>query len=328
MRSDAATRMKKISRKLFVTSLLCAGAAVVACADQVDSPDEDTSETAQEVNDNAIDNANPKAPFNGCSRRTPGADGMRKVDEDLARNGGGANKPGGGGGGTGTVPLTGGTINVYVHVITDTSGNGNLSSQAISSQINVLNQAYAGGNWSFNVVSTDVTANNSWYTAGHGSTAESQMKNALRQGTADDLNLYTNNMGGGLLGWATFPSDYTSSPKMDGVVILYSSFPGGSATPYNLGDTATHEVGHWMGLYHTFQGGCTASGDLVDDTPAEKSPAYGCPVNRDTCTGTRFPGLDPTSNFMDYTDDACMDRFSGGQWQRSQQAWNAYRAGK
>ncbi|HQU91404.1 MAG TPA: zinc metalloprotease [Pyrinomonadaceae bacterium] len=225
---------------------------------------------------------------------------------------------------------TGGVIPVYWHTITNSSGQGAVTAQTINSQIGVLNAAYASTGWSFTLAGTNTTANNSWYTC-TGGTCESQMKNALRQGSADDLNIYANNMGGGLLGWATFPSSYKSSPKLDGVVVLSASLPGGSAAPYNLGDTATHEVGHWMGLYHTFQGGCArqaTGGDGVGDTPAEKSPAYGCPTGRNTCTGSRFPGNDPITNFMDYTDDSCMNSFTAGQDARMDSMFTSYRSGK
>lgn len=225
---------------------------------------------------------------------------------------------------------TGGTIPVYWHVINNGSGiaNGDIPNSQITAQLNVLNAAYASTGWSFSLVETDRTTNATWYTCS-GGTCETQMKNALRKGSADDLNIYSNNMGGGLLGWATFPSSYASNPKNDGVVILYSSVPGGTAAPYNLGDTATHEVGHWMGLYHTFQGGCVkkaTGGDGVSDTPAEKSAAFGCPANRDSCPA--ISGLDPITNFMDYTDDSCMDRFSSGQDTRMDSMFTTYRFNK
>lgn len=227
--------------------------------------------------------------------------------------------------------VTGGSINVYWHVIRQGTGlaNGDIPTSQITDQMNVLNNAYAPWGWSFNLVSTDRTTNTSWYTAGPGTSAEAAMKNTLRQGTADDLNIYSSNPGGGLLGWATFPSSYAGNPKNDGVVILFSSVPGGTAAPYNLGDTGTHEVGHWMGLYHTFQGGCVRSssgGDAVADTPAERSPAFGCPVGRNSCAN--IAGNDPITNFMDYTDDSCMNRFSAGQDSRMDSLFTTYRFGK
>jgi Pregnancy-associated plasma protein-A len=217
-------------------------------------------------------------------------------------------------------------IPVYVHRIHASNGSGgSVSSSQISQQISVLNNAYAPSGFSFTLAGTTDSNNDSWYNTTDGTTAEKQMKGALRQGGSNALNLYTNNMGQGLLGWSTFPWDYSHNASMDGVVVLFSSLPGGSAAPYNLGDTATHEIGHWMGLYHTFQGGCTKNNDGVSDTPAERNPAFGCPVGQDSCTGKRYPGLDPITNFMDYTDDSCMDRFSPGQNSRMLSMWNAYR---
>jgi Pregnancy-associated plasma protein-A len=220
-----------------------------------------------------------------------------------------------------------GSVNVpvYFHVINNggSLGQGNIPDSQIAAQMQVLNAAYAGTPFTFTLVQTTRTTNATWFALSPGSTAEAQAKSALRQGGAGSLNIYSANPGGGLLGWATFPQDYAGNTVQDGVVVLFSSVPGGTASPYNEGDTGTHEVGHWLGLYHTFQGACRRSGDKVSDTPSEKSAAFGCPTGRDSCASN--PGLDPITNFMDYTDDSCMNTFSAGQSSRMDSLHAQYR---
>jgi len=150
------------------------------------------------------------------------------------------------------------------------------------------------------------------------------MKRSLHLGTAEELNIYTLNVPGGLIGSATFPWDYAAHPRLDGISILYSALPGGTAVPYNEGDVAVHNVGHWLGLYHTFQGGCHTPGDSVSDTHEERDPNFACNLGRNTCNDA---GQDPIQNYMDYSDDACMFEFTPGQSARMDLQWSQYRVG-
>ena len=221
------------------------------------------------------------------------------------------------------------TVPVYFHVISKDSTviGGNIPSSWITAQMKVLNASYSGKTggvdtgFRFALKDVDRTVNKGWFNL-TGNGQDLAMKTALREGGADALNIYTAKLGAQLLGYAYYASDYDEVGVLDGVVIHYESLPGGNFAIYSEGDTATHEVGHWLELIHTFEGGCDA-GDEVADTPAEASPAFNCPTGRDTCPAA---GLDPITNFMDYSQDSCMFEFTRGQATRMQQAWAAYRA--
>ncbi len=240
----------------------------------------------------------------------------RRTQQILDRKGYSAKKPG----------STTTTVPTYVHVMAAKDGTGDVSDQQIAQQIAVLNTTFSGGEsstaantgFAFTLAGTDRFYNDTWHRDG----ASSKYRKATRQGGANALNIWLVEFN--YLGIATFPWDYTKSPGTDGIRVHFDSLPGGTIANYNLGETATHEAGHWFGLYHTFQGGCTEVNDQVADTAAQSSPTNGCPEGRDSCA---LPGFDPIHNYMDYSYDSCYTEFSAGQSSRSSQMFAAYRAG-
>lgn len=233
-----------------------------------------------------------------------------------------------------TLPAGSVHIRTIFHMISDhavTQAEKTRWTSMVNAQIDVLNDSYAGRTakgaantpFRFTLDSVNWVNNADWYHVAPGKT-EKAMKTALRVGDSETLNIYAADIGGGLLGWAYYPKGYNNGRDVwDGVVILDESMPGGNTGVYSGGDTLTHEVGHWLMLAHTFAGACSAAGDGVADTPREAAPQFDC-VERDSC---KAPGTDPIHNFMDYTEDACMDHFTKGQAARMSDGWQAFRAG-
>ena len=212
-----------------------------------------------------------------------------------------------------------GTIVVAFHVLHD-GPTGLLTLAEVDAQIAELNANFAPNGYQFVLGQVDFTNNPAWFNL-QTYADELAIKQALALYPAQTLNIYSC-MPYGYLGFSYYPFSFPENSIEHCVFIDYRTLPGGVLAPYDLGRTATHEIGHYLGLIHTFEGGCFGSGDQVADTPAEATPTSGCPIGKDTCPS---PGLDPIHNYMDYSDDACYTEFTAGQQTRMCQMVTAYR---
>jgi hypothetical protein len=236
---------------------------------------------------------------------------------------------------TATSPLY--TIPVVFHVLRSDGGAGNVSDALIQSQIDVLNEdfrALAGslggaGNDArvqFFLATEDPQGNPTTGITRHNNTSwfndVAAYYNSLNWDADRYLNIYTNTAGGFLGYVRDYPASGFVGSNLDHVVLLWSAVGRDApiGPPYDLGRTATHEVGHWLGLYHTFHPGdascpsamsCSANGDRICDTNPERNPNFGCPASHGSCTAN-----DPFHNYMDYSDDNCYTEFTPNQTNR------------
>ncbi|KAF9525891.1 hypothetical protein CPB83DRAFT_858795 [Crepidotus variabilis] len=209
-------------------------------------------------------------------------------------------------------------VNVNVVATNMTYDGGWVPDSQIEDQMTALNAGYKGTNISFNLISVKrILAPVIFETLNLPDSPEQERMGSdfgtlfrSGDGTTLNINLIGFSTDDETYGFGLPPTLYTEFPQFDGVYIRFNSLPGGSSK-VRQGSTVTHEVGHWLGLWHTFQDGCSGDGDGISDTPAEASAASGCPSKRDSCPDQ--PGLDPIHNWMDYSDEGCRDSFTPGQ---------------
>ena len=210
-------------------------------------------------------------------------------------------------------------IQLVFHIIHD-GGSGMPTLNMLNQQMRVLNEAYSGTTASGGIDTrirfekkSHRFIDSSMY-AGNCRGLSSSLRATHAYADPTIINVFTC-PADGYLGWAYLPWQYSEGSKYQIILIHPQTMPGGSYSGLNLGDTLVHEMGHYLGLLHTFSsnsGSCdSAKDDKVDDTPLEATPNYGCSTGRDTCPNDA--GVDPIWSFMDYSKDACMNRFSAGQ---------------
>ncbi|MYW46084.1 zinc metalloprotease [Streptomyces sp. SID161] len=204
------------------------------------------------------------------------------------------------------------------------TGEGNVSDEVLQEQLRVVNNAFNPIGLSFQTfqVRRHAVSGSVLHGVVPGSQNEAYVKRT-HVGNEQYLNIW-------LVGpnpdfassWATYPWDYSARPGDDGVVLQNDTLPGGTRPHYDQGKTAVHQIGHWAGLWSTYHNGCAGFGDYVDDTPAEATPAVGCPTGRDTCQAR---GTDPIHNYMDDSYDDCRTHFTPGQYDRIRGVLSHYR---
>lgn len=247
-------------------------------------------------------------------------------------------------------------IPVVVHIVYHTEAQ-NLDDVRVYTQINVLNEDFRRLNpdtvntpAAFNEVAADVniefclasidpygnpttgivrtyTDTTEWFLSFSEEVKQTEQMGDDAWPSSTYLNIWVCNLQDGILGYAVSPG---ASPEVDGVVIDYRNFglADVSSQPYHLGRTCTHEIGHWLGLKHVWGegGGLCAGSDLIADTPNQAEATYGCPdfPLTDACS-PESPGV-MFQNYMDYTDDACMNIFTKGQRDKMRSVMETYRA--
>ncbi|KAI1344780.1 hypothetical protein F5Y15DRAFT_421905 [Xylariaceae sp. FL0016] len=226
-------------------------------------------------------------------------------------------------------------IPVHMHAVVNTSVSDTfLNKTKMQEQLDVMNKAFAPHDIQFTLESVTRKVENSLARSPFGNMDGAALDAYWKKshvGGYDTVNLwFYSNFPSRVFGACSLPKDDfpADSYHQDGCHIASGTMPGGEIVDYNLGYTAVHEVGHWLGLLHTFQGlSCKGNGDMISDTPQESRSTQGCPKPyKDSCPENE--GTDPIHNYMDYGNDPCYEEFTAGQQTRMHNSWAKYREGK